>query len=276
MTFKTISIGTNHNGPLLANLHVPSGEGAWPLVVGVSGGGWVQGHRSSLSAWGDWFANHGIAFASVDYRRAQGEAVFPGNAEDVAAALCHFATNGDKLGIAADRIAVVGVSAGAHLSALAILSDQFALPPVRAFVGVYGVYDLMAHWQADVWRNAAPGHNKTEAMLGCTPFDDPLLFHRASPLRQITYDKALPALLIWGQADREVMPDAQSAAFARALVQARFPVRTLELPDAGHLWFSEEGPESGGSHSARVAPDLLRFVQRQLAPAAEQASRTSQ
>lgn len=266
MGYETIRLGNKDDNALLANLHLPSGDGPWPIVIGVSGGGWVRGHRNALSAWGEWFARHDIAFASVDYRRAQGQAVFPDNVEDVAIGLRYFSVHGGEHGIDTARMAVLGVSAGAHLSALAILSDDFAAPPVTAFIGIYGVYDLMAHWQADVWRNAAPRQDKTEAMMGCTPFDDPQLFHSASPLRQITYSKSLPVLLIWGGSDREVLPEEQSEEFSRALVQARFPVRTVELRDAGHLWFSEAGPEVDGSHSARVAPDILSFVRRQFEP----------
>ena len=153
----------------------------------------------------------------------------------------------------------MGASAGAHLAAIALLSPTFGTPPVAGFVGIYGVYVLVAHWQADSWRNAPGGGDKTEAMIGCTPFDDPQRYHDASPRQQITYAAAMPALLIWRDADREVLPE-QSAAFGRALIQARFAVRQVEVPGAGHLWFSEDGPDVAGSHSARIAPDLLRFL----------------
>lgn len=259
----TLDLALTEAGPLQADLTLPAGAGPHSVVVGVSGGGWSRGHRRSLAAWGTWLAERGFAFASIDYRRALGGLAWPGNAEDVATALRVLAQRGAEWGLDPARIVVLGVSAGAHLSALALLSRAIETPPVAGFVGIYGVYDLMAHWQADTWRNAAPGTDKTEAMIGCAPFDDPARYHHASPLRQITYEAALPVLLIWGAADREVLPD-QSAAFARALTQARFPVRTVEVPGAGHMWFSEEGPQAEGSHSARIAPDLLRFLSSTL------------
>ncbi|TNH14115.1 alpha/beta hydrolase [Halomonas sp. BL6] len=264
MTMRQIEIDATGDRPLMADLHQPEGKGPWPLVVGVSGGGWVKGHRRVLNPWGAWLAKKGIAFASIDYRRAETEAVFPGNVKDVVQALSFFAESGSDFDLEARNMIVLGVSAGAHLSSLALLSNAFETPNVAGFIGVYGVYDLMVHWQADLWRNAAPGADKTVAMLGATPFDDPQLYHSASPLRQITYDKAFPTLLIWGQLDREVLPEYQSAAFSRALQQAHFPVRNVELPDAGHLWFSEDGPEVPGSHSSRVAPDIFRFIKRQI------------
>lgn len=258
-TSRSIDYPAGQGRTLQADLYLPGEGGPHPLVVGVSGGGWVRGHRRALGQWGRWLAAQGLAFASIDYRRAEGGPVWPQNVNDVSAGLAFLASNGADLGIDPARIAVLGVSAGAHLASLALLSRNIPTPPVTGFAGIYGVYDLMAHWQADLWRHAAPGTDKTEAMIGATPFHDPQRFHDASPLRQITYEGAMPVLLVWGRADREVMPR-QSEEFARALTQARFPVRCVELPDAGHLWFSEEGPESAGSHSARIAPDLLRFL----------------
>ncbi|MDQ0458152.1 alpha/beta hydrolase [Rhizobium paknamense] len=249
---------------LQADLYLPEGEGPFPLILGVSGGGWIRGHRGALSAWGSFFARAGFAFASVDYRRASAETpAFPGNVEDVAAALRFFTEAGREHGIDPQRIAVLGVSAGAHLGALASLSPAFNCPVPKAFAGIYGVYDLLAHWQADRAVNSVTAMDKTECLLGVKPFANPLIYHQASPLRQITYDRAMPVFLCWGHVDREVAPE-QSAAFAVALRQAGYPVTAVELPDAAHLWFSEEAPDAPGSFSARIAPALLRFFRRVL------------
>jgi len=232
-------------------------------VVAISGGGWVRGDRASLAAWGRYLARHGLAVASVDYRRATEGPAFPGNAEDIAAALAWFHAEGAELGIDPARVAILGVSAGAHLGALVTLSSAFHAPPLKAFAGIYGVYDLLSHWQADLPRNNGPATDKTERMMGCTPFDDPQRYHDGSPLRQITYGRALPTFLAWGQRDREVAPE-QSESFARALRQARYPVTAMELTDAAHLWFSEQDPEAEGGHSARIAPALVDFLLRSL------------
>ena len=267
MTNTTIETGPGAAGPLLADLHLPEGQGnakgPWPLVVGAHGGGWSHGARQMLNPWGAWFAARGIAFATVDYRRVSGPDTFPGNAADVATSLRYFAEHGADHGIDPARIVMLGVSAGAHLGALALMSPEFDTPKLRGFIGVYGVYDLMGHWQADVWRNAAPGTDKTHAMLNATPFDDPDLYHRASPLHQIRYETAMPALVIWGESDREVLPEVNSVPFARALTQARADVTTVPVQGAGHRWFSQESPDEAGTFSAQVAPEVLRFVKRQ-------------
>lgn len=271
---ETIPFGMRGGEQLLSDLHLPSnGTSGSPLIVAVSGGGWRRGNRQSLAKWGTYFAQQGMAFASVDYARAVTGPAWPENASDVAAAISYFSANGDEHGVDPTRICVLGVSAGAHLGALALLSDAFETPPVCGFAGIYGVYDLMAHWQHDLAAHGRPGEDLTERMIGCTPFGDPQRFHDASPLRQITYAKSMPVFLSWGHADREVSPQ-QSAAFATALQQAGYAVRCREFDDAGHFWFSEEDPLTSGNTAAKIAPDLTLFFRRAfehpaaLAPAA--------
>jgi acetyl esterase/lipase len=256
-----IQFGAVDGVPLLADLYLPDGAGPHPLVVAVSGGGWIRGDRRSLASWARLLAAHGFAVASIDYRRAVKGPVFPGNVEDVAAALGYFADNAAQHGLDAGRMALLGASAGGHLAALAALSPRFSGPRLKGLACIYGVFDLFTHWQADLTHNAGPGEDKTSRMLGATPFDAPQLYHDASPLRQITYAKAMPVFLAWGRSDRDVLPR-QSESFADALRQARFQVRTHEIADAGHLWFSEEEISDPASHCARLAPELLRFFKR--------------
>lgn len=264
--FETITIGTRDGEALMADLFMPSqSEGAAPLVVAASGGGWRRGNRQALAAWGNYFSAQGLAFASIDYARATSGPAWPGNAADVAMGLSYFAQHGQEHGIDPGRIGALGVSAGAHLTALALLSDAFETPAIQCFAGIYGVYDLMAHWQSDLVAHGRHSEDLTERMLGCSPYDNPQLFHDASPLRQITYAKAMPVLLSWGHNDREVSPE-QSASFATALRQAGFPVRCREFDEAGHFWFSEEDPQTPASLSARLAPELTLFFKRSLAP----------
>lgn len=265
---KTIAFAEADGRSLLADLYLPEGDGPFPLVIGISGGGWARGDRGALAAWGKHLAKAGLAFASIDYRRSGAEPIFPRNAEDVAASLRFFASNGAQHSIDPENIGLLGVSAGGHLGALVSLSPEFDCPRPKVFAGIYGVYDLFAHWQADRDTNSVTAFDKTERVLGAKPFTDPQLYYRASPLRQITYDRNMPVFLCWGHMDRDIAP-AQSDGFARALRQAGYPVTAVELPDAPHLWFSEESPEQTGSFSARISPALIRFFKRNLkAPAA--------
>lgn len=261
---ETIAFSNDGETELLGDLYRPKGSGPHPVMVGLSGGGWRRGGRADLAQWGRYFAAAGIAFFSADYRRAVQGPVFPRNVEDAAAALRFVAREGGRLGLDPARIGVLGVSAGAHLGALALLSEEGRQAAPKVFVGVYGIYDLVAHWQADLWRNAAAGEDLTERFIGCVPHQDQRRYFDASPIRQIDNGtRDVKFLLVWGERDGEVLPR-QSEEFQRALTQAGAMVRTIPVPDAGHFWFSEDPLDDPSGFTAGVAPRLRRFLDRHL------------
>ena len=61
--------------------------------------------RALLTTAEGWLAGQGIALFAVDYRRATHGPVFPGNAQDVRAALLFLADQAGSLGLDADRLA---------------------------------------------------------------------------------------------------------------------------------------------------------------------------
>src|SRR6266550_2480551 len=67
------------------------------------------------------FARHGIATISISYRLAPAHR-FPAPLHDVRRALRYVRAHAGELGIDPDRIALMGLSAGAHLAMLAHLA----------------------------------------------------------------------------------------------------------------------------------------------------------
>ncbi|MDZ7906560.1 MAG: prolyl oligopeptidase family serine peptidase [Cypionkella sp.] len=260
---ETLDLGINRGQQLNATLFRPEGATMAPLVIAASGGGWRRGHRSNLDQWGQYFAEHGIAFASIDYRRCNNGPCFPDNASDIAHCVQTLRQVGAQYGVDTSRIALLGTSAGAHLTALALFSDALQDTKLKAYVGIYGVYDLHRHWRTDLAKFQNRADNLTENMIGCGPFDNPDIYHSASPLRQIRSNRALPVFLSWGGLDDAIAPD-QSADFARALQQAGFNVRTRIFAEAGHFWFSDNDLSQQTSFAAQLAPDLLKFLERHL------------
>ncbi|MFE2238343.1 alpha/beta hydrolase fold domain-containing protein [Streptomyces virginiae] len=110
--------------PRLLDVQVPAGEGPFPAVVWIHGGGWLDGdrryppptvpaallHGAVLAA--------GLALVSIDYRHSL-EAPFPAQLHDVKAAIRYVRAFAGDLGVDPDRIGVWGESAGGHLAALA-------------------------------------------------------------------------------------------------------------------------------------------------------------
>lgn len=275
---KGLRYATHDGVELHGDLYLPDGPGPHPVLVGVPGGGWRRGDRSGFRIWGEHLAANSFALFSVDHRKSNDGPIFPQNVQDVLAAVRFIHARAEELSLDRERLGVLGSSAGAHLGALVSLAGHKSLfadgypddegasarPDIKVLVAVYGVYDLVTHWQADLDNNSADNEDFTERFLGKTPYDDQQLYFDASPIRHVAYAANAPkALVIWGTQDREVRP-VQSEMFARALKQARFFVRTLPVEGAGHFWFSEDSVEDPRGFNSLVAPRLVRFLRQHL------------
>jgi acetyl esterase/lipase len=268
-----------HDGqPLAGDLYLPAGPGPHPTLLAAPGGAWRYAKRGALQAWGAHLASQGFAVFSVDYRQATHGSTFPQAAQDVYAAAQFLCGAGPRYGLDTARLGLLGASAGAHLASLialagdrapicgAYLADEYAAlrPEFRALIAVYGIYDLVRHWQDTRTSNAAPGEDITERFMGGSPYEDQTRYAQASPLRQVSYARnRLAVLLVWGEQDDAVSP-AQSHGFRLALEQARFTVRSCPVPGAGHYWFSNEPIEEARGHAAYVAPRIVRFLRQYL------------
>ncbi len=185
-TYRDVVVANvqNDNGAsrqLRMNVFVPPkvNEGKVPVLVFVHGGGWAKGtyegddakqkvadpatngnnalmaqdNNSSYKIFKD-VLNHGIAFVSVDYR-LNSEAAFPAQIYDVKAAVRFVRAHAAEFGLDAERIAIAGTSAGAHLAAeLAVTNGNKALEGdeggnleyssgVKACVDYYGPTNLL-------------------------------------------------------------------------------------------------------------------------------------
>jgi acetyl esterase/lipase len=268
----------NHDGVELAgDLFLPAGAGPHPALIAVHGGGWRVGARASLHNWGRHLAARGYAVFSVSYRlAARGRKTYPQAVHDVVAAVQYIRGEAKALRIDPERIALMGASAGAHLSALVALGTQSrhfldaypddkhsaASARVKALVGIFGVYDMVVNW-VDFQRQT-PGDNATDIFLGATPMDDRKLYFEASPISYATYNNNKVAVFLsWGTEDDLVNVDQQSKAFMLALKQAGFFVRSSIVQGAPHYWTGDPIDEPD-SFTGFLAPRLIRFLAEKL------------
>ncbi|HUD89020.1 MAG TPA: alpha/beta hydrolase fold domain-containing protein [Xanthobacteraceae bacterium] len=265
----------NHDGvELLGDLYLPKNAKAAPALVAVHGGGWVQGVRAAFQYWGPYLAARGVAVFAVSYRLATKSKMFPQAVQDVLAGVQFVRGKAGEFGIDAARIGLLGASAGGHLAALAALSgkkfvggypqDAFASvsTEVKALVGVYGVYDLVAMWTTYQIQGGA--ENNIQKFLGAPPMEDRQLYFDASPISYATFaNNKIGVLLATGTADDLVDPKAHTEAFQLALKQANFFVRPCILPGAPHYWMNDPIDEPT-SYSGFLAPRLMRFLAEKL------------
>ncbi|MFN0161804.1 MAG: alpha/beta hydrolase, partial [Burkholderiales bacterium] len=98
---------------LKGNLWLPKGQGKTPVVIGVHGGGWHTRLPENYQYWGPWLAARGYAVFAPTYRLSSAESkAFPEGFHDVRAAVQWIKGNAASLGLDAERIALMGDSAG--------------------------------------------------------------------------------------------------------------------------------------------------------------------
>lgn len=227
--------------PLSLDLYVPPTPRA--ICVYLHGGGWRVGSRrqgpGSLSPTSSRrfarLAERGLAVVSADYRLS-GEAHFPAQQSDVAAACAFVLERREELALGSGRLTVFGVSAGGHLAALHALTstDRSAVAAVAAW---YPVTDLeaMPDDLAAVGGEVDRGPGSREALLlGAPAAAVPELARAASPVRHAAAG-APPFLLVHGDADLAV-PLHQSERLLAALDSVGAQAELAVVPGQGHMF----------------------------------------
>ena len=212
------------------------GEGPFPLLVFVHGGGWYSGDKSDGQEAGFLkLLDYGYAVASLNYRLS-GEAPHPAGLIDCNTALRYLQANAQEFWIDPARIAVAGDSSGGHYALMLALTqgnpdfedltrgNSNQEVQVQCAVAWYPATDL-----AETMRTVETGEytgfganfawENIERYVGKTitnTSDETLVL--ASPVHYISEDMP-PVLLQHGNADT-ICPMDQSQRFYRAAVQA--------------------------------------------------------
>ena len=125
---------------------MPQGDGPFPAVVLVHGGGWISGDPGLMRELANHLTEAGFLTINTRYKLSNESPGFPEAVEDVACAVNHARALPESDG----SVAVIGHSAGAHISAVvALTGDQYSQDcPVpgsgipNKLVGLAGPYDV--------------------------------------------------------------------------------------------------------------------------------------
>jgi acetyl esterase/lipase len=224
--------------PLSLDLHIPDGDGPFPCLLWVHGGGWRVGTRTMGHA--QRLTRHGFAIAAVQYRLS-GEARFPAQLHDLKGAVRWLRANAAGYRLDPHRLAAWGASAGAHLVSLLGLTDGNAdfegdvggnlsqSSAVQAIVAFFGVMDFFSLEQR---ASVLPGPSTLAQLLGYEAAERPDAARAAMPITYVRAD-APPILFMHGDVD-PLVPHAQSQRMHDALRQAGADATLVTLPGAYH------------------------------------------
>lgn len=235
----------------VCDLIVPAGEARGTVIL-VHGGFWQAGYDRSLedAVAADLVAD-GYAVWNVDYRGVGAGGGHPATFTDLAAAVDLLATVGPEAGVAIDRVAIVGHSAGGHLALWAAGRHLLpadapganpALSPIAA-CSQAGVNDLVTAQAESV------GGGAVASILGISP-DEPVpaeLAATTSPQQMVPL--GVPQLIVTGDAD-VLVPPWLSEDYAPVAAAAGDDV-TLEVV-AGEDHFAHLDPGSGSWAQVRA------------------------
>lgn len=218
-----------------------------PIAVFFYGGSWTRGERSDYRFVGEALASAGVVTVVPDYRLSPA-VDWTEILRDCAAASAWAAAHAPSLGASADRLHLVGHSAGGYNAAMLALDPRWlglhGLQPsgLAGWAGIAGAYNFLpirdpATQRAFNWP--------------ATPTDSQPMAHANGA--------APPTLLVAAREDDTVDPVRNTVALARELKQAGTPVELLLLEGVSHVTvIAALAPPLRALAPVRAA--LLKFV----------------
>jgi acetyl esterase/lipase len=253
---------------LTMDIYVPVSAGRPPLVIWVHGGGFWGGDKRDLQVLGrvlPVLEAAGIAVAAVNYRLS-GEAIWPAQRDDLAAAVAFLRDRAAEYGCDGDRMAIFGASAGGTLALVAGFDGAAGLRAVAAWYPATQFDQMDSDMGQEVpvprAQSMARKGSMISRLVGKAVGGDPAPALRASPLTVLAGvppDQALPPVLLAAGAEDRTISWRQSERMAVALRgRARPPLVVFRVyPASGH---------GSGAFDGVAIGDLRDFLVQHLGP----------
>lgn len=244
-------------------IYSPQGEGPFPVILYIHGGGWVIADLDTYDATPRALCNAVQAVViSTDYRHAP-EAKFPAAHEDVFGVYQWAVKNEDKHNYDSKRIAVVGESAGGNMAcAISLMAKERGAPLPLHQVLVYPVADATNTDSESYKENADAKPLNKAMMLWFTKYTLANPEDAKNPLLSLVLAgdalKGLPSTTIINAQIDPLKSDGD--ALAKALQAAGVPVKHQVYDGVTHEFF-------GMGAVVDKAREALNFAAAELRPA---------
>ncbi len=225
---RDIEYGQVDGVSLRMDASIPKDALRVPAAVIVHGGGWVRGdRRTDVEPLFQPLNEAGIGWFSIDYRLVANAMQFGYGIDDVESAVRFIRSHAGEFHIDADKLALIGESAGGQLAAMAAL--RLPEGSVKAVVALYTPTDLVK-----LLRNSNYVPAQIRKSVEGTPWENIILAGLAqlSPIQNVRRDMP-PFLFIHGTAD-PLVPYTQSTSMCERMREAGASCEVYPLEGAGH------------------------------------------
>ena len=118
------------------DISVPGGDGTYPIVMYVHGGGWNSGDKSEGIGYRSVLNSMGCAYVSMNYRFVEKDKVaLPEILDDMRSAVLHLKDHSAEYRLDVGRMGLMGASAGGHLSMMYAYTAESPIPVEFAVSG---------------------------------------------------------------------------------------------------------------------------------------------
>lgn len=245
-------------GEIPVKVFTPRGNGPFPLLVFLHGGGWVIGSPATHARLcAELAEGAGVVVVSVHYRLAP-EHPAPAPLNDCVAAIRWAVANASEVNADGSRFAVGGDSAGGNLTAASMLRlrDEGG-PAARLQLLLYGAYTMdndlpsvIENGDGKILTRKSMEWFYGHYLSGGASVEDPYIAPIKGDLRGLP-----PARLIAGTLD-PLLDD--SKLFAKALEDAGVPVKLSIYQDQPHIFMQLSAFLDGGKRGVAEACEALR------------------
>ena len=203
-----------------------------PLVILIHGGGWSGGDKQDFSLFIVELQKRlpGYAIANINYRLASnGNNLFPTQENDIKTAV-EFLLNKSVEYKISKQLALIGASAGAHLSLLQAYKHN-TNTSIKAVVSLFGPTELVSLYNSP----ANPSIPLLLAgVIGGTPASHATIYQQSSPYNFVSA-QSCPTLLFHGGND-PLVPASQSTQLKDKLAANGVVNQYIFYPSEGHGW----------------------------------------
>lgn len=141
-----------YNGYELAlEVDIPEGNGTFPFIIYVHGGGWYNGTLDVFRKHSTFLASHGIAGVRISYTLIPRGATYNQVSAEINEALSFIKARAAELSLDISNFGFAGGSAGAQLSAVTAMQTKGC----KLFIGIFGSYDLLRRTPGNFPRDPA-------------------------------------------------------------------------------------------------------------------------